>query len=241
MTDTKIKKIFSFLKYTPLHPQWFSFRDLKQFRKTIRSTSKGLVLDIGCADKKLKHFIPDNCQYFGLDYYKTAVKLYDSKPEVYGNAQHLPFAEGCAETVALLEVLEHLPNPNAAIAEAYRVLKNGGALIVTVPFLYPIHDAPFDFHRWTKYGLHELFSRHGFSLIQDGYRGKPSETAALLCNIAATKQFLNLCAGYNPLVIIAFPLLALFIPLINAFGWFFSFFGGEDELMPFGYHAILRK
>ncbi|MCZ6564922.1 MAG: hypothetical protein O6852_02155, partial [Gammaproteobacteria bacterium] len=61
MTDTKIKKIFSFLKYTPLHPQWFSFRDLKQFRKTIRSTSKGLVLDIGCADKKLKHFIPDNC------------------------------------------------------------------------------------------------------------------------------------------------------------------------------------
>jgi SAM-dependent methyltransferase len=241
MTSPKLKIILSVFKYSPLHPQWFSFRDLRKFRGSIRNFTKGLVLDIGCADKKLKDFISNDCQYIGLDYYKTSIELYNSKPQVYGDAQQLPFSSDCVETVTLLEVLEHLPNPNAAIAEAYRILKKRGILIITVPFLYPIHDAPFDFQRWTKYGLHELFIHNNFSIVHEKYRGKPAETAALICNIAATKQLLNLCASYNPLAIVILPLLVLFIPLINILGWFFSFFGGEDELMPFGYQAVLRK
>ncbi len=241
MVNTRLKRAVSFLKYTPFHPQWFSFRDLRKFRHNITYAAKGLVLDVGCADKTLKSFISKNCEYIGLDYYKTSTSLYGSKPEIYGDAQTLPFKDNIAETITLLEVLEHLPDPNNAISEAYRVLKKDGLLIVTVPFLYPIHDAPYDFQRWSKYGLHQLFARNNFSINKEEYRGKPSETAALLCNIAASKQFLNLWNSHNPLAIILLPILFLSIPIINAFGWLFSFLGGNDELMPFGYQIILRK
>lgn len=241
MANTKIKKIFSYLKYTPLHPQWFSFRDLRKFRNSIKNVAQGVVLDIGCADKLFKSYISNNCKYIGLDYYETASSLYESKPEIYGDAQNLPFRDNFAETITLLEVLEHLPDPNKAICEAYRVLKNDGVLIVTVPFLYPIHDAPYDFQRWTKYGLQELFTRNNFSIKQEEFRGKPSETAALLCNIAASKQFLNLWTNNIILAVIFIPILILSIPIVNSLGWFFSFFGGNDELMPFGYQVILCK
>lgn len=239
--NNKLKKLFSHLKYTPLHPQWFSFRELRKFRKTIRHFSKGLIIDIGCADKYLERVISDECIYLGLDYYITASDLYNTKPEVYGNAQQLPFAEDCAETVALLEVLEHLPNPDNAFSEACRILKQGGVLILTVPFLYPVHDAPYDYQRWTKHGLNELFNKHKLNIIEQDYRGKPTETAALMCNIAATKQTINLLKNHNPLFMIAIPLLAIFIPITNALGWLFSFMGGNDDLMPFGYQVILQK
>ena len=87
---------------------------------------------------------------------------------------------------------EHLPNPEAAVAEIERVLVMGGVLVVQVPFVYPLHDAPFDFQRWTRYGLTRLLAVNGFELLSEDSFGHPIETAALLGNIALARTVVNL-------------------------------------------------
>lgn len=62
------------------------------------------------------------------------------------------------DLVLMVEVLEHVHNPSLAINEIYRVLKPGGQLLLTTPFLFPIHDAPNDFFRFTKFGLKKILN-----------------------------------------------------------------------------------
>jgi SAM-dependent methyltransferase len=76
------------------------------------------------------------------------------------DAHALPFADATFEQVISSEVLEHLHTPIKAAAEIARVLKPGGRLVLTVPMVYPVHEAPHDYHRFTEFGLYNLFSPH---------------------------------------------------------------------------------
>lgn len=76
-----------------------------------------------------------------------------------GDAHALPFVDGAFDVVLCTEVLEHLQEPQRAIDEMHRVLKPGGQLLLTTRFLFPIHDAPHDYFRFTKYGLRYLLRR----------------------------------------------------------------------------------
>ena len=95
------------------------------------------------------------------------------------------------DTVLLLDVMEHLPFPDRALKEIHRVLKPQGLCILQIPFLYPIHDAPLDFQRWTCYGLKIVITQQGFTLKDLTPRGKPLETTTMLLNIALTKSVSN--------------------------------------------------
>ena len=55
-----------------------------------------------------------------------------------------------------LEVFEHIKYPNKAVNEIYRLLKPNGNFLMSVPFMFPIHDEPYDFQRWTLQGLRFL-------------------------------------------------------------------------------------
>lgn len=78
-------------------------------------------------------------------------------PEIIGDIHNLPFKDEEFDVVLCVEVLEHVLEPKKAIQEMNRVLKKGGTLVLTTRFVYPIHDAPNDYWRFTKYGLKELF------------------------------------------------------------------------------------
>jgi SAM-dependent methyltransferase len=78
---------------------------------------------------------------------------------VLGDAQALGFTDASFDVVLCTEVLEHVPEPQRAIDEMFRVLKPGGRLLLTTRFLFPIHDAPHDYFRYTKYGLRHLLRR----------------------------------------------------------------------------------
>lgn len=79
------------------------------------------------------------------------------KPDTVGDAHDLPFENDSYDYILCTEVLEHLHTPHQAVAEMERVLKPGGTLILTTRFVYPIHDAPHDYFRFTEYGLKHLF------------------------------------------------------------------------------------
>jgi SAM-dependent methyltransferase len=83
---------------------------------------------------------------------------------IIGDAQALGIRDAAFAVVLCTEVLEHLPEPQKAIDEIFRVLEPGGELLLTTRFLFPIHDAPHDYFRFTKYGLRHLLRR--FEIVE---------------------------------------------------------------------------
>jgi len=81
--------------------------------------------------------------------------------DVQGDIESLPFADGTFDAVVNIQVLEHLKEPRACVAEMARVLKPGGRLILTTVQCWEIHQHPNDFFRYTRYGLEYLFEKAG--------------------------------------------------------------------------------
>jgi SAM-dependent methyltransferase len=238
--ETLVRRLLFPLRRTPIHPQWHVFRDARRSLRHLGGLATGVVLDIGAGEMEVKKYLPSGCEYLGLDYYVTAKDWYRTRPGVFGDGQRLPIASNSIDTVLLLDVLEHLPRPDDCIAEAHRVLRSGGKLIIRVPFLYPLHDEPYDFQRWTCHGLKALAARHHFGREADTSSGHPVETAALLMNLALGKTLLNWARKRNPLVILA-PVFLLLIPSINIFAWLVAALSSQDPFMPQSYHAVWKK
>ena len=87
--------------------------------------------------------------------------------QIIGDAQGLGIADDAFDVVLCTEVLEHLPEPQRAVDEMFRVLRPGGTLLLTTRFLFPIHDAPHDYFRFTKYGLRHLLRRFTILELQE--------------------------------------------------------------------------
>jgi SAM-dependent methyltransferase len=139
----------------------------------------GLIVDLG--GKRIRRrgeFVPtDDGQsrwvFINID---TA-----TSPDVVSDVSAVPLPDECADCVLCTEVLEHLPNPGACVGEARRLLRPGGRLIVSVPFLYPVHADPGDFQRWTPDGLRQLL--RSFSKIEVFAMGGTLGTLGLLVEI----------------------------------------------------------
>ncbi len=240
MGISRIRPILGLLRKTPLHPQWFAFlREDRNLRATCEQLS-GLVLDIGCADGKPRKYLPGDAEYLGLDYFDTATEWYKTRPGVFGDAQQLPLSGDAVNHVLLLDVLEHIPDPERCLAEIFRVLKPGGTLTIQVPFMYPIHDAPLDFHRWTMFGLRGAAHRSGFVVSSERAVGHPVETAALGANIALSKTVLNWIAARNPLAIVGL-LLPPLILVRNCLAWLIAALSQSEDMMPYSYRMVWIK
>lgn len=210
--------------------------DLKEKKELL----KGVVLDLGCAGRLPEKFITDDAKYIGLDYYYTATKLYHSHPDIYANAEYLPFANNSINTILLLDVLEHLPVPENCLKEISRVLVTGGSLVIHVPFIYPIHDSPLDFHRWTQFGLRNLIEKSGLTVRSETALGKPVVTAGLMMNLSLCKTLINSIEKLNPGILLVF-FLPLLIPLINLVCYLLAYITSTDNFMPFRYHVLASK
>ncbi len=236
-----LRKLLSSLKGTPFHPQWLVFKNERKNLKLLCESLHGRVLDIGCAHQKPKNFLSKGTEYIGLDYYATATQWYSTQPQVFGDAQSLPIVDACCDYVLLLDVLEHLPEPESSIQEIYRILKPTGTLIIQTPFIYPIHDAPLDFHRWTVHGLQRLAERYGFTVMATTAYSSPLESAALLTNIALSKTTLNWLKRKNPLGVFLLFTLPVLIPSFNLLAWTISKVAHEDYMMASGYQVMWKK
>jgi len=216
-------------------------RQRKYVMNKIHPYLKGKVLDIGCGNQDMKHLIIINkSRYIGVDYPATMAKGYSGHPDVFGDAQCLPFKNECADVVLLLDVLEHIPCPHKAFSEAVRVVKDDGIVIVKTPFMYPLHDVPHDFQRWTKYGLMNLARSHDLSIIALTSLGGAFRTAATVANLALAERSLE-SIRMRHFSAFFFPIVLFIIFGVNLLGFLCESVYPRGDFMALGYLAIFRK
>lgn len=135
------------------------------FVKICKKYFTGRLIDIGCGEKPYADMIkPYITEHIGIDHQDT---LHDkSNIDRFGTAYDIPAEDGEFDSALCTAVLEHLEEPDKAIAECNRVLKPGGVAIYTVPFIWHLHEEPRDFYRFTKYGLKYLFEKNGFEIVE---------------------------------------------------------------------------
>jgi SAM-dependent methyltransferase len=131
----------------------------------MRQYFTGRILDIGCGEKTKELLADSNVEeYVGLDHEKS---LHDgSNVDIFGTAYEIPVLDNSFDGVLCTAVLEHLEEPQQALIESRRILKNGGHAIYTIPFFWHLHEEPRDFYRYTKFGITHLFESVGYEIVE---------------------------------------------------------------------------
>ena len=138
-----------------------------------RIVPKGaLVLDAGAGSSPYKTLF-SHAKYESADFHKVDKKY---SPTTYVcDLKSIPTEDNRFNFIIFNQVLEHLPEPQLVLAELYRVLKPGGKMIYSGPLCYEEHEKPYDFYRYTQFGLQYLFGATGFEIERldwlEGYYG----------------------------------------------------------------------
>lgn len=125
---------------------------------------KGKILDFGCGSKPYESLFINADQYFGVDVETSGHLHENSKVDLYFDGKVLPLGSQTFDAVVAFEVFEHIFDPQASLEEIKRVLKPGGALLISVPFAWDEHEIPFDFARYTSYGIRHILEEAGFTV-----------------------------------------------------------------------------
>lgn len=132
--------------------------------ETNKQFLKGRVLDIGCGIKPYKEVIESVTDtYIGLDHINSIHGSTDV--DIMGNAIALPFCDATFDSIVSFQVLEHISEPSQFLSEAHRTLKNDCYMLLTTPFIWGEHEQPYDYYRFTRYGLEYLTKKAGFDVI----------------------------------------------------------------------------
>lgn len=235
----RLRSSLKAIRNTPLHPQWLLGGPEKTI-EWIRGHARGRVLDIGCADRWIQPHLPKECDYIGLDYPVTGGVLYRARPDVFADASRLPLHDSSVDTVLLLEVLEHLRHPAHSLSEIARVLRPGGELLLTLPFLYPVHDAPHDYQRYTCHGLVREMQAAGFAVEDPMPTLGSIETAGLLANLVMG-GVIGEAIQKHSLSIVLLPAVAVAVPVINLLCWLLGKLLPSWPAVTAGYRLRARR
>ena len=176
------QRLYNTLRGSLLHPQWLSDRFHIRSRQSLRALRDSRILDIGSGNSRNIAYLHASNSVIRLDY-PVSNRRYELRPDVFGDACYLPVVDNAFDAIFLFEVLEHLDAPNRAIREIRRALQPRGKLFVSVPFVYPIHDAPYDFQRFTIHGIRHLLQTLGFEVVQIAQHGNSLLVPMQLVNL----------------------------------------------------------
>ncbi len=163
----------------------------------------GNLLDFGCGSKPYKNLFINASSYVGLDYNIDKINGGATGSDLDYNGKDIPCADGVFDSVISTEVFEHLFNLEDNLREIRRVMKPKGLLLFTCPFALGEHEVPFDFARYTSFGLKFLVEKNGFEMI---YFNKTGSSVSVIFQFIAI--YINHFLAINKyLKIFLFPIL----------------------------------
>lgn len=135
------------------------------WERNLRQHARGVLADLGCGTVPLygeyRDLVSDTiCIDWGESKHRNIHLDYECDL-----TQRLPLGDATVDTIILSCVLEHIPDPAAVWRDMHRILRPDGKVLVCVPFLYPLHELPHDYYRYTEFGLRRLAETSGFDVL----------------------------------------------------------------------------
>jgi SAM-dependent methyltransferase len=215
---------------SPLRKPWhIDYLVMRPLVRDIMASSdylRGRLLDVGCGSRPYERWLTGVIEYIGFDIVREA-----GRPNATGLAWQLPFATASFDSLLSTQTLEHVEVPHLAIAEMARVLRPGGYLILTAPQAWRLHEKPYDFYRYTRYGLQYLLEANGLQIVRVAAQGGIWTTVSQIVNNAVHQRV-------QPYLPIYFVFL-IYLVSNSLFGMLDQFWVDEDETL--NYLVIARK
>jgi len=203
-----------------VHPFYFSRRNLFKFYKKYSLKLGGNLIDIGCGNKPYKNLFKHCKSYIGLEIESenknSADFTYDGK--------NFPFEDETFDSAVCSEVLEHVFEPNQFLKEVNRVLKKNGLIILTLPFFWDEHEQPYDYARYTSFGLKYILEKENFEILEQVKIGNDLSIITQLLNCYIYKKL------YENKNFILKSLSLIFFSFFNLIGLIMSIFPKNNDM-----------
>ena len=137
---------------------WLVYRIGDKYLDKYNHLYRGTLVDLGCGEAPYKdYFLQFAKKYIGVDWTKT---LHNSKADIISDLNRkVELDDDYADTIISISVMEHLCEPQVFLNEAFRVLKNDGTMILQLPWQWHLHEAPYDYFRYSSYGLKYMLKK----------------------------------------------------------------------------------
>jgi len=146
-----------------VNPFYFARKGLYDSIFSLSGELRGSVLDVGCGSKPYQDLLPAS-EYVGLEL-DTPWNRDHKRADVFYDGTTFPFEAERFDSVVCHQVLEHVFNPDQFVREIHRVLKPDGRILLTVPFAWDEHEQPWDYARYSSFGLRALLEERGFEIL----------------------------------------------------------------------------
>ena len=234
-----MKKFIEKEKFNPsflsifYHPFFFVRREIFCFLKSNSFFLSGTILDFGGGSKPYQSLFKNSQNYFSIEVLGNKENL---KSDIYYNGSKLPFADNAFDSILCTEVFEHVEKLDDVLDELYRVLKPGGRMIVTTPFMCMEHEMPYDFRRLSFNGLSNLMKENNFKILASQKLLNNFHVFFQTLNFYICQVFLKKKTKYLKYIIYFF----LAGP-INILSLFLNFFLPKADEMYFGTGMVIEK
>ncbi len=166
----KLKSIYCREMFFPsglgvfFNPFYFARSGLSAAMAKMSTEIKGNLLDVGCGTKPYREMF-NVISYTGLDIDSQTNRENGFADDLY-DGERFPYQDLSFDSALCNQVLEHVFNPDEFLTEINRVLKPEGQLLLTIPFVWDEHEQPFDYARYSSFGLRALLEKNGFTIMR---------------------------------------------------------------------------
>lgn len=186
-----IKKISKEFNPSLSSPYYFIRTLLLKKIKQYSNELEGKLLDFGCGTKPYKSLFSHVSSYTGIDYENPGHPHINEQIDIFYDGKKLPFNNNEFESIFSSEVFEHVFNLEEILPELNRVLKPGGKILITCPFVWNEHEVPHDYARYTQFALKNLLEKNGFKILVIDKSGDFATTLHQMKMVYISEHFLQ--------------------------------------------------